>query len=106
MRCKTLLVFAVAGALLLAWLSFFLGGNQEQSVHADASATPPAVITAALSPTVTENFSSLNAASPWLDPGVLAALIGLGGVVVWALIAGGFGMYQMRRTVQLTREQL
>jgi len=106
MRCKTLLVFAVVGALLLAWLSFFPGGNQEQPVQADAPAKPSAVTTAALSPTVAENFSSLNAASPWLDPGVLAALIGLGGIVVGALIAGGFGMYQMRRTAQLTREQL
>src|SRR5947209_8172999 len=98
MRCKTLHVFAVVGALLLAWLSFFPGGNQEQPVQADAPAKPSAVTTAALSPTVAENFSSLNAASPWLDPGVLAALIGLGGIVVGALIAGGFGMYQMRRT--------
>jgi predicted NACHT family NTPase len=41
-----------------------------------------------------------------LDPAVIAAFIGLGGVIIGALIAGAVALYQTRRTTQAQQEQL
>jgi HEAT repeat protein len=41
-----------------------------------------------------------------LDPAIIAALIGLGGVIIGALIAGVLALYQARRTTKAQQEQL
>jgi len=40
-----------------------------------------------------------------VDPTILVALIGLAGVVVGAVFAGIFALYQMRRTAQVERKR-
>lgn len=40
------------------------------------------------------------------DPAIIVALIGVGGVIIGALITGGVVIYQTRRTRQLQQEQL
>lgn len=40
-----------------------------------------------------------------LDPTIIAALIGIGDVVVGALIAGAFAFYQTKKTAQIEKQR-
>jgi predicted NACHT family NTPase len=56
------------------------------------------------SPTATSSQTGAVQATGSINPTVLAALIGLAGVVVGALIAGAFALYQFRRNVKHDQE--
>ncbi|MBV9707197.1 MAG: DUF1168 domain-containing protein, partial [Chloroflexi bacterium] len=56
-----------------------------------------------LSPAATPTSASTPSAE--LDPAVIAAIIGLGGAILAALIAGGFVVYQQRKNAELQRLQ-
>jgi flagellar biosynthesis/type III secretory pathway M-ring protein FliF/YscJ len=55
------------------------------------------------SPTVSQTGVTSSANS--LDPAVLAALVGLAGVIIAAIITGMFAFYQLRRNAKLERQR-
>jgi hypothetical protein len=58
-----------------------------------------------VSPAATPFPSGSSQPSGGLDPAIWAALIGLGGVVVGALIAGAFALYQFRRSTEIEKQR-
>jgi HEAT repeat protein len=64
------------------------------------------IASAALSPPLTITMVVTSTDSIGIDHTLLAALIGVGGAVLGALIAGIFGMIQVQRTRQQAQEQL
>src|SRR5437588_4801881 len=65
------------------------------------------IASVALSPSLTMTVvAPPSTGSVGIDPTVLATLIGMGGAVLGALIAGVFGMIQIHRTRQQAQEQL
>src|SRR5947209_6494966 len=71
-----------------------------------SDATPSNHIFASLALLLSATFSTSNNSSGGLDPTVVAALIGLAGLIVGASITFLFARYQMRRNAQLERERL
>jgi flagellar biosynthesis GTPase FlhF len=101
----TIRILQVTGAFIsFTWFSLIATAGDRSNTWAStqfAHATRMIVIaTPASSPTISSNGSG------GLDPIIVAAIIGLGGVVLGALIAGGVVLYQTQRMAQLQREQL
>ncbi len=97
LRVIAIILMTVAVALLI-WICFFLLSsgllNNQQHV-----ATTPFPSSTAPQPSPTSQQPNGG-----IDSSVLAALLGLIGVVVGALIAGGFSLYQARYNAKLQRE--
>ncbi len=101
MRHTIRMLIEMAVVLLLTWVSLIAVSGYDNDAQASAHASKTDIIA---SPTSAPTTAS--AGSGGLDPAITAALIGLGGVFLGALIAGGVALYQTRRTTQLQREQL
>src|SRR5258708_25689358 len=97
LRVIAIILMTVAVALLI-WICFFLLSsgllNNQQHV-----ATTPFPSSTAPQPSPTSQQPNGG-----IDSSVLAALLGLIGVVVGALIAGGFSLYQARYNAKLQRK--
>ncbi len=83
-------------ACVSLYLTFLLPGAYAATIPLTTSAPP-------LTPTAPSvgNTPSMNG----LDPAIIAAIIGLAGVIVGALIAGTFALFQMRRTHQVEEKR-
>ncbi len=95
-------ISVIASAILLTSLCILLSLRP-----ANASAATPKIITQFTSPVVTATSLTSTVAQPasGLDPAIIAAFIGLAGVVVGALIAGAFALKSARRTAEIEREK-
>jgi NACHT domain len=71
----------------------------------NTSASTASSLTIAVSPTTTSSQTGSAQSAGSINPAVLAALIGLAGVIVVAFISGMFVLYQVRRNTQLEREK-
>ncbi len=96
----------VAGALLFLVWFVLLSIACVQSGVVSAQASRSVVEAVFIAPTASATASSSSGNGGGLDPAIIAAFIGLGGGIIVALVGGGFGIYQMRRTIQVQREQL
>src|SRR6266700_865070 len=96
----------VAGALLFLVWFVLLSIACVQSGVVSAQASRSVVEAVFIAPTASATASSSSGNGGGLDPAIIAAFIGLGGGIIVALVGGGFGIYQMRRTIQAQREQL
>src|SRR6266487_3192771 len=96
------IVSVIASALLLTSLCVLFSLRP-----ANASAATPKIIAQFSSPIATATSSTSTATQPTsgLDPAIIAAFIGLAGVVVGALIAGAFALKSARRTAEIEREK-
>src|SRR5205085_4811614 len=94
-RTVITIVVIVLIALLLALLFLFLQTTPTLGAHVLVASSPP---------TATSTSTASTQSNSGIDPAVVAALIGLAGVVVGAIIAGGFAVYQTRRNAQLERK--
>jgi predicted NACHT family NTPase len=96
------IVSVIASALLLTSLCLLFN-----LMLSHASAATPKIIAQFSSPLATTTTSTSTATQPTsgLDPAIIAALIGLAGVVVGALIAGAFALKSARRTAEIEREK-
>jgi|GEM_PF-3958168 len=100
---RQMLIFIVAGVfLLLLCLRFIDTENTKYNTNIYAHSSLSLGQSVLVTPTATPASGSTNGG---LDPAVLAALIGLVGVIIGALIVGAFGIYQMRRNARLLQEQ-
>src|SRR5437588_5890392 len=91
-----MLATAVASSVTFLWLIIELIHTNEgiqgiASLAINSLAPPPGATATATSQPPSGNDGVLN-------PTIIAALIGLGGIIVGAVIAGGFSLYQARRT--------
>lgn len=105
MRYGMHLLIGLGAIVLLTWFSLVAAMGSESNTQASTHIAYASGKHIASSPTATPAASS-SAGTGGLDSTIIAALIGLGGVVLGALIAGGIALYQTRRTTQLQREQL
>ena len=65
----------------------------------------PSLVPAVTPPALTHTPTASTQPTISLDPAVWAAIIGLGGVIIGAVIAGAFAIYQMRRTAQIEKKR-
>jgi len=98
---RTLLLAAII-TILLTWLYFFWGLS---TASAASSSTHIYSLSPIISPTPSSTATSQAPPSISIDPTIIAALIGLAGVIVGAVIAGAFALYQMRRTSQVEQKR-
>jgi hypothetical protein len=100
-RAKAVFISIFIIALLLLFASILF---QSTSVSAatESGLTQPVSFT--VSPTVSTGTSNSSQSAGGLDPAIWAALIGLGGVVVGALIAGIFAFYQQKKSFHYEQE--
>jgi hypothetical protein len=96
------IVSVIAGVLLLIPLCFLLSLSPDRT-----SATMTKVLIRFSSPvaTATSSTSTTAQSTSSIDPLIIAAFIGLAGVVVGALIAGAFALQSARRTAEIEREK-
>jgi hypothetical protein len=98
MRYRLITVIVLVEIIaVLVWLGIFLEPNNARAAQIQVLTTPLS--------TTTANTSPPTSAVSGFDPAIIAALIGLAGVVVGALIAGAFALYQIRRNVQIEQKR-
>ena len=98
----------VAGILLLlAWSILICIGIASMRKGASYTLASRSVLEAVfIAPTATVTASSSPSNGGGLDPAIIAAIIGLGGVVVGAVIAGAFTISSVKRTARAQDKQL
>jgi hypothetical protein len=101
-RLITLTVI-VLFALAIAILVLFLQAGRVKASHVLRFVATSSLVT---SPTTLPSSASTSQSAGGIDPAIIAALIGVVGATVAALIAGGFAVYQVRRNAQLEQERL
>ncbi len=89
-------IFVIASLILFAITLF-----QPTPVSAATGYGMSQSISPTISPTASTSTSNTSQPAGGLNPAILVAIIGLGGGVVGALIAGAFAVYQMRQNVRL-----
>src|SRR6266851_305672 len=103
MRYTIRILMGIGAAIILTWFSFVTTANNGHNTWASTLISHASKMNIVASPTSTPAISSGNGLG--FDPAIIAAFIGLGGVVLGALIAGGVALFQTRRMSQLQREQ-
>src|ERR1051326_5507752 len=102
MRRAMMITMAMVGVvILLTWPNIFLGSDRDNTAWAQVPITS---IQQTGAPSQRIQATSLKSSSGnpnGLDPAIIAALIAAVGVVIGALISGGFVIYQIRRNTRL-----
>src|SRR5205807_10457407 len=103
MRLAIRMLMGIGTVIPLVWFSFIIITGNGSNAWASTHISHLSKINVAASTTTTPATSS--EPGPGLDSTIIAALIGLGGVALGALIAGGVALYQTRRARQLQKER-
>jgi hypothetical protein len=99
---RRMLLLVASFTVLLTWLYFFWGLS---TISAASSSLHIYSLSLIASPTPSSTATAKASPPTSIDPAIIAALIGLGGVIVGAVIAGAFALYQMRRTSQVEQKR-
>ncbi len=99
---RRILLLAASMTILLTWLYFCWGLG---TVSASSNPIRIYSLSPIISPTATSASTGQSPPSSSIDPAIIAAIIGLAGVIVGAVIAGLFALYQMRRAAQVEQKR-
>jgi len=104
MRNQLMLITMIVGVVL--FLSVLLGAEKSRSVQAHTLLVVPSSTPSIHSSNSSVSTSPHDDTSTRPNPAIIAAWIGLGGLLGAAIITGLFGLYQIRHNRQLQRERL